>query len=413
MIKVKQATSEDAAPMERSSELKWGVFAAILLALVAINVAHVWPLITRYGIHGVADFFSFYSGCQVLRQGLAGHMFDVSGPYQKQFMAYNHPAYELLVFLPVSWLPPVSAFWTWNGVNLLMLAGIAWLLPKQRKGFPGSGVAWIVLGAMAFFPVVLTFMQGQDSIFLLLIFTFVYRCLTGNRQVLAGAVLACGLFKFMLIVPFFLPWVLRGRWKFISGFAVGSVLVATLCVAMVGWQGNRQYVELLLHQGNNSVSNYFDPRWMPTWYGLVSILWASAAPRAIVLVSGSLSLIFVALATWRLVEGTEGNRFDLWFAMNILSATLASAYLYGHNLAPVFLALLLMNHAAAMGGARSIWMACGILSCVLFCTPLYLQLQTRELLALLSVPLLLLFLLFAFAPTSVEWGRKSSKVSES
>src|SRR5579872_155050 len=380
---------------------KW-MLLAILCALLFENAYHALPLMIRYGMKGWADFSTFYVGANILRHGLGRHLYDLSlqarfQPVQGvQALPYIHPAYELLLFLPLAGLAFPVAFWLWNGINVVMLVVSARSLAVQLKSL---SAVWVMLAALAFFPVAISFKQSQDSILTLLIFTLVYGCLRYQREVLAGVLLSAGLFKFPLVLPFFLPWLFRGRWRFVAGFFSGGLLLAGVSVALIGISASGDYVRLLFFFLRHPEVGYIYPRWMPTIHGLFAVIAPGADNQLAAIASGVLSLFLLALSSLRWCDVQQGSRFDLWFAMNICAAVLASPNLYPHDLTVILLALLLANRAMQTHGfiqtysvdesfAPSLRGTCVVISAIFFCTPLYLYLQNKDWLGLLALPLL-------------------------
>ena len=58
---------------------------------------------------------------------------------------------------------------------------------------------------------------------MLVIYTLVFIALKGKREFTAGGLLACGLFKFHLVVPFVIIFMIRRQWRFLTGFAALGV----------------------------------------------------------------------------------------------------------------------------------------------------------------------------------------------
>ena len=98
---------------------------------------------------------------------------------------------------------------------------------------PGHREFWLtLLTILAFFPVWYCLLQGQDSILLLLLFALSFWLWRRGQDEAAGFVLALGLFRPQLVLPFVLVTFLGGRWKFIRGFIPGASS-SSLCP--LGW----------------------------------------------------------------------------------------------------------------------------------------------------------------------------------
>jgi hypothetical protein len=369
--------------------------ALVFVLLIWANFQHIFPLMTAFGLRGAADFSIFYIGGRIVQHGLGERLYDLS--LQAQFhsafyrlkpLPFNHPAYELFPFLPLANLPFATAMWIWDGVNVLLLALWAMLLARRLDRDAGFTALWLFIAALAFFPVAAVFMQGQDSILALLLFTLTWVFLRSGRETLAGLVLALAIFKFPLVIPFMLAWLLRGRWKFVGGFAAGVGLAAALSLAMTGLAGTRAYFDLLVTLLRDPDLGYINLRWMPTIRGLFAIFMAST-PAVNVVVALLSVLLMVPPALYFRDPNSDG--FDLWFALNLFAATLASPHMYPHDLAIVLLGIVLAVHALRFERATK-W-TCLALCAVLFSTPLYIVLENTNMLALMSLPLAGLLLL--------------------
>lgn len=75
----------------------------------------------------------------------------------------------------------------------------------------------LALGSMA---TVECLFSGQNSTFLLLVFTLAWVALRNGRDFMSGAILGLALVKPHLIVLVGLLWLLEGRWKALAGFGV-------------------------------------------------------------------------------------------------------------------------------------------------------------------------------------------------
>jgi hypothetical protein len=195
---------------------------------------------------GYPDFTVYYTAATILRNGLGHQLYDAHVQYEVQkrsvgviasrqvLLPYIHPPFEALIFLPLSYLPYPQAFALWDLLNVGALFGVGLLLRKSVGGArPDSGVG-ICFGSLAFFPVFICFLQGQDSVLLLLFCGLGFNALKKRADLLAGCWFALGMFKFQFVIPIVL---LIGIWKWRRA-AIGFVVVSTLLVLIsVGLAG--------------------------------------------------------------------------------------------------------------------------------------------------------------------------------
>jgi alpha-1,2-mannosyltransferase len=383
--------AQSASPL-LAGKWRW-LLLLVLLLLAGYNLVSVLPGTVLYGARGAADFSIFYTGATIIKQGLSPHLYDLavqahfqSPFYRVQPLPFNHLAYELLIFLPMASLPFTTAFWLWNAMNLTMLAAFAKIIsPFLRNLFrPTAVLAFIA--ALAFFPVVTAFSGGQDSILLLLIFTIVYALFKSKKDLLAGLVLATGLFKFPMVLPFVLPFLLRRQWEFVRGFAVGSALVLTMSVAITGFSGFGDYVLLLAMLTKHPEIGYIAPAQMPDVRGfLFSVL--PHSPMLLAVVAAAISIALLAFATKSFCSRRDDS-FDIWFTLNLIIASLVSPHLYRHDLSPLLLAILLCWNTIT--NRKTSWHLVAALSAITFvllATPLYEVLSDRGCTSYFFLPL--------------------------
>src|SRR6266700_764486 len=164
-------------------------------------------------------------------------------------LPFIRPAYQALMFVPFSLLPYRTAYLGFLLLNVLLLALAFLILQPRLRGlsrvWPGLPPA-LFLG---FYPVALALMQGQDSILLLALLAAALVSLERNRDLTAGALAGVGLFKFQIVVPIVLLFLLWRRWRFVKGFMFSAILVGLLSFITCGWAETVVFVHSLLSVG--------------------------------------------------------------------------------------------------------------------------------------------------------------------
>src|SRR5437660_12700504 len=104
---------------------------ALVLVMIALNSRLLIPA-AEQASKGAADFSIFHVGANMLRTGWSRQLYNLnsqarfqSAYYQSHPLPYNHPSYELLVFLPLASLSLSSAYYAWMCVNVAILLIIA------------------------------------------------------------------------------------------------------------------------------------------------------------------------------------------------------------------------------------------------------------------------------------------------
>ena len=264
------------------------------------------------------DFKMFYAAAVGLRSGHAGEIYDPDFHVQlqrqlvpslppKDVKVYTHPPYELLVYLPLSYLPYKAACYCWIAITLIL----AVLCGRMLRGYTA------VLGL---FPLLVAVLEQQDSVLTLLIVISCWLALRDGRDGWAGFLLGLALFRFQFILPLALI-LMFWKPKLVKGFVLSGVLVVAVSLAMVGPGGLRSYVNYMSSMANASSKavtqrGYIvDPRTNPTLRGLIYEVAsrgggsASSASRILPATIGLLELLCLVVA-WRFMRSaapTEGS----------------------------------------------------------------------------------------------------------
>jgi len=112
------------------------------------------------------------------------------------------------------------------------------VLSARWKLFPAFLIA-------AFPPIARTLVQGQDSILLLALLAGALVFETEN-PFLAGVLVGLGLFKFQIVLPIGLLFLLWRRWSFVTGFSAATLVAILTSLLVTGVDGMRQYASMLV-----------------------------------------------------------------------------------------------------------------------------------------------------------------------
>ena len=351
----------------------------------------------------------------MVREGQAAHLYDFDA--ENSFVhrvsdvaraPNNHLPYELLIFIPFTYLPFGAAHLLWTVVSLGMLAGVALLMCNALS--TGPRLRPTVLTTLAFFPVWYCLLQGQDSILLVLLFALSFWLWKRGSDEVAGFALAMGLFRPQLVLPFVLVAFLAGKWKFIRGFIPGAVFVLLASAWVVGVHGMADYARILRSQGTLESASALNQQWqvrlglMPTLRGLLWIVVPASVPaniRTFLLLSGTSVGLLWAVKALRGVK--EGAAFDAAFATAVGAVAVVSFHSLPHDFSLMILPLLMAGGALASAdpvadcGDPYTWVTVGFL---LFFTGLYFVLLFAETVGLLVLPTVVLLSLISSGENS-------------
>jgi len=361
---------------------------ALVLALVAMAGMHAWVFFSlRQEVRqGYPDFTAFYAAGKCVRRGLGSQLYSVEtqARIQREFasgvkirngpLPFTHPPFEAPLFTPFASLSYSAAYWVWNGVSLLALVAFLLLMRPHIPNLRGWSEALPFLCGLAFFPVFVCLLQGQDSLLLLLLFGLGFVAMKGGRGFVAGICLGLALFRFQLVLPVMAVVLLRRGWKTVAGFAVTALALVGVSAAVVGWGALMNYPRQLLQFSHVQAGGAMNPRVMPNLRGVVAGL-AGDSNSAHVLIA-MVSLALVAWAAWK--WKACGPEFDLAFGLTLVVAVIVSYHLMAHDLSVLLLPLLLaaewLLRERPLGMAR--WLAVAGIG-ILFFSPIYFLLWFR------------------------------------
>jgi glycosyl transferase family 87 len=296
-----------------------------LAGKLAITVIFSAAMLAYYSFSFFADqgldFRMFYAAAASLRTG---------GPT----VLSDHPPITPLLYFPFSYFGIQRAYVLWSALSFCVLFCCAALLSRATHAFRDS--YWSYLMCFVFLPVHITFLQGQVDLIVLLAYVLAFTAMRANLDGVAGLVLALGLLKFHLVLPFAAVMLLRKQWRFLIGFAVGTVLVLAVCVSVAGPDFLTTYPKHLLHS-STILSSGYSPGMMANLHGLLYFIFRGDHP--ILVLALSMVLLLWVAGRWRSLE--QG------FAGTVVATVLA-----GYHLNPHDLVLLLFPLAFALPDIR-------------------------------------------------------------
>lgn len=387
----------------RSSRLAI-LYVAGVLVIHAMVVWNARDLILK----GYPDFTIYYTAGTMIRQGMGHDLYNNVTQFvvQQQFAAqvatrlgalpFNHPPFEALLFVPFAYFPYRVAYLLWTLANLGMLATLPILLrPYVPVLARLPSVAW-TLASLAFFPIFFALLQGQDAILLMFLYGLAFVALKNQRLVAAGAWLACGLFKFHLVLPFLFLLLIQQRTfeerkKLLGGFVAVAVLLGAISFATVGMRQMSMYPHYLLGLEATTAGGAVNPFDMPNLRGLLSLI--AGDNRHFGIMAISLSAMLVLAAAW-IAHRSPDDGDDPKFCLAVFTCVLVSYHALAHDLCVLALPVLLLLGWLSSSMTPTSWTRPTIIAglAVLLFSPLQLVLLMRyNRLALLAWAVLLCF----------------------
>jgi hypothetical protein len=248
-------------------------------------------LIIKAAIDGLlwrADFTAFYTGGAIVRQGLGPHLYDLNlqarvqqailGPgrmFYDGVLPFNNPPHFALVMVPFSLLPLGLAFWCWTALQVVILARVIQRLRSISSGWDATE-RWPLFSAfLAFPPLLLQFVHGSLSLFVLWCLIEFYLALREGKDAYAGVWLVLAAVKLQAALFPALVILAGRRWRALVSAGAAGVLILGATSALLGPTIWPDYFHCL-----NMTSGYFDrfgvyPEAMHNLKGTIVLLWGT------------------------------------------------------------------------------------------------------------------------------------------
>jgi len=302
-------------------------------------------------LHGHADFRQLYAAAYMVRTGHAGELYDIRAQQQFQDVLVNNderalpfirPAYQALLFVPLSLLPYRTAYLAFLAVNLVLLAMAFWMLRPNMRNLSRIWRFLPVFVFLVFYPIALALMQGQDSILLLLLLAAALVALEQGQERRAGILIGLGLFKMQIVIPIALLFLLWRRWRFFAGFTLSACLLALISLWVFGFGQSVSFARSLFSVGTGlGTTNQFPLRVsiMANLRGLIFGLLGARLPsvwiQALTIVASIFVLLWVGLAAPREQKTPNG------LVLAITTSVAVSYYLFIHDLSVLLIPIVI------------------------------------------------------------------------
>jgi hypothetical protein len=376
--------------------------AVLVVVFLGIGYALFSFPANRQDTSRLLDFSEFYAAGQIVRQGLGNSLYDlrVQAEFQLQVAPvhafYLRPPFEALLFIPFTYLSYRTAYAAWLMFSLAVLTGAAKLVQSNTsvldamlqytRGIPVDfGLLLVIF--LTFSPTMDCFLIGQDAVLMLMVYSLVFLALKRGRELEAGALLACGLFKFHLVLPFVFVFALRRRSSFLLGFAGIALLLVTVSVLVAGPGVLTTYPTMFLNSKYRMLMG-FQPEYAANIRGLVYLITRGipVAISGVLVASLSLFILWVTARIWR------DDEFELCFSAAVFAALLTGYHSFVYDLV-----LLLLPVSIVCGelAKRKILLSNPILNAaliVLFVPLVHHVLIIYHIYAVMCVPVVVVFL---------------------
>jgi hypothetical protein len=251
-------------------------------------------------------------------------------------MPFIHPAYEAILYIPVSLLPFRAAYVAFLVINLGLLLLSFFLLKTQTGNLKAVWHPLPLVVLFTYLPIAAALMQGQDSIILLTLFVVSFALLERGKETTAGLSLGLGVFRFQLVLPIALLFLIWKRWRFVSGIALSGIGALALSVWMVGLEATKLYVRSLASMSIGNVSQierirYAQPvGYMGNLRALISGVAAHWVPSS--LVQGIIVVLSIAILVWVARSAGPAKTSSDLLLIAIPTAAIVSYHMFIHDM---------------------------------------------------------------------------------
>ena len=240
----------------------------LLVGLLSFYLLLLFPTMARNPAS--TDLGKFYASAQLLWQKQDIYMpisVEALGPLPPSSLSARnsdtlHPNLNLptvtILLAPLALLSFSSTFWLWSVLSLLagfIACFLVWQTasPRPRKGL--SGLMWIWIIYLAYFPTFAALQLGQLTFFLLLLMAFVWRqTRIANSLWLAGILLGLAISLKIFIGLLVLFYLIRRQWQVAAGavatFSIG-ILLGLLVVGIRGFESYFATMQTITWFGSN------------------------------------------------------------------------------------------------------------------------------------------------------------------
>jgi Glycosyltransferase family 87 len=380
---------------------RYTLFIGVLLATgLALNGFMAWQdrdLVRK----GYPDFTVLYSAGKLVRAGLAASLYDVQVEFQtqRQFapevstrhgaLPYIHPPFEALLFVPLTFLPYFPAYLLWDAASLALLSVALQLLRRYVPLLRNVSLALWVLCGVAFFPIFVCLLQGQDMLLFFFLLAAAYVYLRKGADFLAGCCLGMGCFRPHLVLSLAIILLFSRRRKAVAGIACSGFAMAAASIGLIGWGGFLEYPRAVWREEQVMGRGAIVPNDMPNLRGLIAMFFRDGHSAALALIAAT-SVLLLVLGIWLFCLAEQARNLELGISVAVLVTILVSYHAFMYDLALLFLPALLLVDKARAG--RACWQSV-VSVASLFFTPLLMFLFLRLNRLNLLTPILLLWLL--------------------
>lgn len=311
---------------------------SIIIFSCLLSLLNILTIVNREFIINT-DYKSYLTGAEIITTEPA-KLYDLDHQYLVQekafpssyrFLPFKSSPLMAYMYSPLLYPSLKTSFVLFGIFNLILLLLLSLLVKKNISDKVSLGT--IVLFVALFLPNYISVLNGQNSIFLYLIFVLIYAMLNKKETKYAG--LASGLLiikpQYLLAVPL-IHLIARDRTNYLKGFLLS--LTVLFIVSVVLSKGSYlHYPELIL--GTETAEYGSDPKAMMSLNALLSHFFETKIAHVI-----NFLLYLVFLVYFFFVSGR--NDLQLSFSVAVLLTLVFAVHVWDHDLVLLQLPLFIL-----------------------------------------------------------------------
>jgi hypothetical protein len=353
-------------------------FTIINIFLIGFTIT-IWIGGAQQGLFSKADFTNYYTAYVMVRAGDGGKLYDldIQAAYQREILGpltfkdgllpFLNPPFFALVFSPLSLLPLNTAFIVWTLVQLGLLLWLIYLLTHLFIDWDKQERLILTLTILAFWPLAITILLGQVSLFILICIVQMYTAMNNSKQVHAGFWLALMMVKPQTVLIPGMITLNKRYWRVAVIAAITFITLVLFSSIFLGFKPWIQYAQLLPTMSNYFGKYGFYPEIQYTLRGILSTILGYSQVNIINIISYVFLLTGMVIVMFLWLHDIPPNspRFKLRFAFIMTLSIFLSLHLYTHDsLILVLPAALFYDYLRQMRFPRKVFSIL-ILSCPL------------------------------------------------
>lgn len=256
----------------------------VLFILIFAGYLPQFIALAKFLASGGGDFGAYYLAGKMVISGEGHNFFQIQAQQSYsplvqdegvKFLPFFHLPYEALLMIPFAAMEYAYAYVSWNVANLVLLiislrAFYTLCLSSMKvEEFDIDLFTFTIVmtTSLAFYPVIVNFLNGQDTILFFTLIVFALKFRKRKRNFLAGALLGCTIFKPHLCIPLALGLIVRSKKKFLKGFLFSVLICLLLSLSVIGFNGITDFFQMLQTVNNQPGTYGVNPLLMPNIRG--------------------------------------------------------------------------------------------------------------------------------------------------